>query len=1606
MNFLVYHQSFNEAKTFLDLGNSLFFPLCNLLKKTRDLQFKYHLIQFFRMQLHICKQLSNNLEIEESLFSDLTKLRYLIETIFFIIERDYTSSTSSNLRQSTNTKFSPKEIKSSSNILNISSSSTPQSDSEEITENFVDFTAKLFYIISRNDKKIVEIVVEKQQRVIKRRKVFDLPVVDNIWDLIIFHMNENKASPNLQIFLQITSKLIQEFSSVITQPFIAHLLHSITEALDQQYFNEKPEVLYYIFQNLLEISKIKPVNDHYSAIWFQIYNYLMKNLISFTPHPYLVDTLVELLSSILSNALVDKSLINSKQENIWNLLNNQNYRCSAATLELLQQFISKYTLIDHPPRDTTVNQREVIIRWLLSSVAVNASSKTFPSFLQLQAEEFVSVLCLIIYSKEVPSLKSNDRTQKIISKLQNNQISSFSSYHFDRLVKYLSLLRSQFLISDYKQPTSTENPSQNTYRQHLPAPLRNSLQKLVVEKMKSNINLIIELEGEVKKRKTLGVDYHLLSIYLLHILFYSKLLISIHYSISHLSNYFKINSNTSNSNIFLSELMNDVIPLIIICFKYLSANLPLLTGDMQKFYHRIFAPFTSLLSMCVTYQVPSDLLALMSPLANCFISILEPLLSSTSKNNNDDVDMKQEDVISLSDDDEFASNNNNINSTFKMPNEQIVYSVKIITMFIQFSHANHEKFAKLFYSLLDTNLLPLIKFEMLEALIAISVQKHKVLILNHLQKILLDASCSSDQYVRKKILHLISVIVEQCRLVPPHSIGREAMEVISNVLQIFLEIWKGKKLHWTTRKELVKFTHKLLSIDADRFDSLTSVFLQLLKDPNSVVRLKLSKDILLLFKLYSEEVMIFNDIMENLTPLISSSIMEERFTCLLTLSSIILSSKTIEKQILLKIIQFCNDKDLVHCIHPMLQSVSVKLSYPSLRSFIEVHLSYLIGEWMTSNQLISKFPFSLTEVSDEKEFLNRYSHLLIPKIIYLEKLNEIDWVADQLGIEPKTLIVHNFAAIYAFCFPLYYCEEKTQRELGELICEVVLLKYLNQDEVSTLLSSNMDQILSLLMEYASGESNSPPYYQRGTMKHVFENISQRSNCSLSALFSQSPYRTHKIILHLKQRFSSSEKIEYQKTILNSFELLVEVIENKITEPYILRELIYFFLHSATQSKSGITNSEIQTLSCKMLYIICEKGLSINAEVISDYINILVSSLTPIIHQCQLSLNIIELIIEKNPKITQKLSEIDQLPDIPEFSHLISNMEKRYKTAATISIENSESDSNNDIIEIDSSKAPSLHLVYGKKSKTEKLLLKIVKDIQNAISHSQLTFSLDSLINLLHKGTKLQRENNREELDNLSKNNQLIWLLIGICSSEHSEEIKTKAAICLGELGFINPYAIAFTSHENRSLSLSLFASSPDISSPSSGGSSGGSNDNTEGDLNIPFQVIKMMATFIVDHDINVSSEASQFLSEFLRTKVGRKCIVEIKRVDSDLYSYLFPFFPKSRSTSKPISEIRDITYVKKQISSEALWNTEGRSYAKWICNFSSSLCLLTNQEIWRLASSICKYKVQFAEFIFPFLLFEIVVSWPIIQKTISAMMKKYIFFISESQMKTALIKIH
>ena len=197
----------------------------------------------------------------------------------------------------------------------------------------------------------------------------------------------------------------------------------------------------------------------------------------------------------------------------------------------------------------------------------------------------------------------------------------------------------------------------------------------------------------------------------------------------------------------------------------------------------------------------------------------------------------------------------------------------------------------------------------------------------------------------------------------------------------------------------------------------------------------------------------------------------------------------------------------------------------------------------------------------------------------------------------------------------------------------------------------------------------------------------------------------------------------------------------------------------------------------------------------------------------------------------------------------------------------------------------------------------------------------------------------------------------MCSNE---SVRPAATLCLALLGPIDANIVAFSS--NNSISSAPFPGAI------------ATDDET---LNFRANVLSFLTKLIADVDTNVVSVASKTLKTILSQREGQEAFGVLSEFDK---SYLFPF-TVTESKAKlnrdsllkvgksRLTEFGELQH--RELWSNEFWTTRGASYASWIRLVTFRLTEISSDPVLNSVSIMCLFKVEFASFVFRFVIQDI-----------------------------------
>uniref|UniRef100_T1ILY3 FAT domain-containing protein n=1 Tax=Strigamia maritima TaxID=126957 RepID=T1ILY3_STRMM len=668
-----------------------------------------------------------------------------------------------------------------------------------------------------------------------------------------------------------------------------------------------------------------------------------------------------------------------------------------------------------------------------------------------------------------------------------------------------------------------------------------------------------------------------------------------------------------------------------------------------------------------------------------------------------------------------------------------------------------------------------------------------------------------------------------------------------------------------------------------------------------------------------------------------------------------------KKTIFTLVVAILEDKILLEVVNKALERISNSLGYASVKCYLEIHLEYLIFNWLKSKRHIFKFPFQLVDCISSHTFAVEFYSVLVPWILITGNQSMMVEISNVLSRDVKTLIIECFPKIAVLIIPCL--SVKNDKNLIAKVntfitlnqatsCYDFLKKTLTTEGFNALLKTSLDEIIVELLSALEIEAkndtilppNNPPSYLETIILKSCDYIntqidSSSADRSIVVLIAKD-YSIQNILLSLRLKVSVLRKHDRFQAF-HAYKLFVKWVFKELgslekLKFFLIRDvvhtLVYFILEYPKEIKFA---SDAIRFLCE----VSECILPISSQDLGNLLSFIVNSLLPLLFIKDLKLEIsslFEMLLVKNvDQLRDFIQALDPFPNIPELSE-ISDVHRRLKYAKgdlTLTdeincfLENCRSDT-------------------GKTTSSRLEGLRFLK--------RELCEQKSGLYGISQKLSEMPRFS---EHCQRSVIHQLIAELIHLSSSSDTD-VAIEAARCLGEIGPIDLYSLVLQVDDGAKIykqELQCF------------------QNDTIGQRNAI--LLKLLSENLFNKDVKLVKTTSSVVKTFLETKSGRNFIsqYENKKHDDVLFSILNPF--KTHKTAANCIEEFDLTEdsILNTLNDDIVWcPSNALEYDKWISNLVCDLIDgATFDEILHSVIPIAKHQVTFCQVIFPFVMYSI-----------------------------------
>ncbi|PRP78734.1 putative ataxia telangiectasia mutated [Planoprotostelium fungivorum] len=770
---------------------------------------------------------------------------------------------------------------------------------------------------------------------------------------------------------------------------------------------------------------------------------------------------------------------------------------------------------------------------------------------------------------------------------------------------------------------------------------------------------------------------------------------------------------------------------------------------------------------------------------------------------------------------------------------------------------------------------------------------------------------SKDTRARLEILYLVKSILDRLNRFPEAKQKEQCVKGLTQVFDHFRELWRKQKQEYIVKRTFARVLESALQLA--ELDQVAPCIIEMINDIDYRVRMKIGKGIHQIFKCFDNEVGIYQDIS---TRLGLDGVRETRLTSLYLLSRVAVISPANEQLVLFQLLQhYSTKKRDSTMVAYFLSLCAADLHYNHTKSLLEYHMVHIITSWLSEYTSLDQFPIELFEQDKMEDFIEGYQKTIVPQLIFSKDEQNLKQCAKLINTDVRTLLRNNFAQVFAKVFPLYFCDEKLANE----VCEGMLNRWITPEDHNEIIPKQLDVIVVELLNNLSFEEDvSPPKYSPDSITKILNFLSESWQIKISDVLYGSRYsdRIYKIISSLNERMFNTRRGDDRIRISKSFIYFVNLFKEKQFRPAIMRDIISTLLRF-------LPFNEVRPVLWKFILDLVDRAKEnkVNASEFGKHVNAILRGMIPIATSekegSDKALKIITNMYDCiGNHLEQSMKESDPLPHHPLLD---------------------------DPLKLETE-------MRGETRLRDEMIRFLREGRQEDQIYPSNSIRLENILYIKELITSRKEELNQiitsEEHRGLIS--ELMWNLLYYCRNGLDEKIRNTSGDILGLIGAVDPHAITFL-HKNQQ------REAPSLS-------------------NGKVQVMQRLNQYIAHMDVYIMRCAAYSLKNVLNTHSGK---VLLENVNENTKSYITPFMQnKKTKTSRtgtypsPMKELPEAVGIDK----DRLWDTSLCNYPLWISSLSYHLCLSANDEIFRLCAGMCYNQFEFAEFLFPYLLMDIILD--------------------------------
>ncbi|WZZ44669.1 hypothetical protein YC2023_040928 [Brassica napus] len=749
---------------------------------------------------------------------------------------------------------------------------------------------------------------------------------------------------------------------------------------------------------------------------------------------------------------------------------------------------------------------------------------------------------------------------------------------------------------------------------------------------------------------------------------------------------------------------------------------------------------------------------------------------------------------------------------------------------------------------------------------------------------------------------------------------------------------------WFGRVRLISCICNFVLLNPRIGQTMIERLLLMLNDSDYRVRFVLARQIGLLFQTWDGHEALFQDICSSFGIILVTSSKENLVTArdvlaagpqprpkmetvIITLMHLAYHSENIELQ---AVFMMCAVSAIDPCqrelIIAALDNLSAQLHYPSRFKYLEELLGPILFFWIACGVSLA----ALVETSqlfilnaEPKYFIHFCSHWLLPALLLHEDNTNLDWVAKMASKPASVLVKENFVPIFSIGMGLH-CSKTSECEKGALVLQnsILYVGQITETERDKLIKRNMVSIVSFILSRASSSPEPPvPAFSRDTISRAIQTIVDgfletadyhKNAAVIDNINVFRPDRVFMFITEIHYKMSAACHHRHTRHHLAALEELTIILGHRALVP---SSLNYIF----NLVGQFIVSPSLQDQCCSIASCLLDSFRSNPAKeivsVLGDQLQFLVSKLVT----CCID-------AEANSKVSGSKS-----------SQLVNLLHKL--------IANSESSLHEDIRDLEPLPDMEIfrviresHIRRCEGYSPRNHLLKCARR-SCYLPPRFLSWSLQALHHKLIATEASQGESNLETGDSFWHSDDeivnAVWTLVRVSASDEADSMRLLASDFLSRVGIGDPHTVVFhLPGELGSMNDLQFVSHNKGSKVSSFTENGVSDETL-------ISLLKILKKYLLDDSVKIIDVTSQTLRVH-----GRG--VNLDTVEKILLDSEKQYKAENFSLEKA-----------------EVWSTDNKNFDGWICQLVYCMISLCEDVPIRLCQNIAMLKAEISELLFP-----------------------------------------